>query len=162
MVVSFGIFGVVIVTAIGAVLTINNAQIKASNIQSIQDNLRFAVEAMTKEMRTGRGFLPSGGSAPAYGALTFTRSDGATVGYCLQDGAVRKITGASGDCTLGSPVTSETIVVDRLIFYAIGQGAGPSDGQPRLTVSLRAHSKDPRLATTFRLQTTVTQRERDR
>ena len=53
------------------------------NIQNIQDNLRFGLESMTKEIRTGKNFLPAGGNAPAYTALTFVRSDGAPITYCV-------------------------------------------------------------------------------
>ncbi len=161
MVVSFGIFSVVIITAVGAVIAINNAQVKAANIQNIQDNLRFGLESMTKEIRTGKNFLPAGGNAPAYTALTFVRSDGAPITYCVAGQALRKLTG-SGDCTTASAVTSDAVIIEQLVFYVIGQAAGAADGQPRITVSLRARSRDARLATTFRLQTTVLQRERDR
>lgn len=162
MVVSFGIFAVVIVTAIGAVVAINHAQVKAANIQDIQDNLRFSLESMTKEIRTGKNFVPAGGSAPAYAALSFRRSDGVPVTYCRQGGALRKLSGSATDCSLGSAVTSDAITMEQLVFYVIGASAGPADGQPRITVSLRASSRDPKLATSFRLQTTVAQRERDR
>lgn len=162
MVVSFGIFAVVIVTAVGAVIAINGAQIKAVNIQNIQDNIRFALESMTKEMRTGKNFVPSGGSAPAYSTLAFTRSDGTQITYCLQGSALRKITGSGSDCAAAFAVTSDAINVERIVFYVIGHTAGAADGQPRLTVSLQASSRDVRYPTAFRLQTTVVQRERDR
>ncbi|MBI4132432.1 MAG: hypothetical protein HY474_02255 [Candidatus Sungbacteria bacterium] len=161
MVVSFGIFAVVIVTAIGAVIAISNAQVKAANTQNVQDNLRFALESMTKEMRTGRTFAPSGGNPPAYAALTFLRSDGVQVTYCSRAGALRKVTGANTDCAAGSDVTSDAVTVEQLVFYIVGQAAGASDGQPRITVALRASSSDRRFPTTFRLQTTIVQRERD-
>lgn len=162
MVVSFGIFSVVIVTAVGALIAISGAQVKAVNIQSIQDNVRFALESMTKEMRTGKSFIPSGGGAPAYAMLTFTRSDGTQITYCSGGSALRKINGSGADCaTAGSPITSDAVIVEQVVFYVIGQVAGMFDGQPRITVALKARSSDPRLATSFRLQTTVVQRERD-
>lgn len=161
MVVSFGIFAVVVVIAVGAVLAISNAQVKATNIQDIQDNLRFALESMTKEMRSATAFTPAGGSPPAYASLAFTRSDGERVMYCLLDGAVRKITGPSTNCVDGSAITASAIEVQQLIFYAIGTSAGPADGQPRITVSLRARSTDPKFAASFQLQTTIVPRERD-
>ncbi len=161
MIVSFGIFSAVIITAIGAVIAINNAQVKADNMQNIQDNLRFGLESMTREIRTGKNFLPSGGSAPAYAALAFTRTDGVQITYCLAGQALRKLAGA-GDCTTASAVTSDAIIIEQLVFYVIGQAVGAADGQPRVTVSLRARSRDAKLATTFRLQTTVLPRERDK
>ncbi|MDP3727105.1 MAG: type II secretion system protein [bacterium] len=162
MVVSFGIFSVVIVTAVGALIAISGAQSKAVNIQSIQDNVRFALESMTKEMRTGKSFVPSGGTAPAYTMLSFVRSDGTQVTYCRGGSALKKISGSGGDCvTAGSPITSDAVIVEQVVFYVIGQAVGMFDGQPRMTIALKARSSDPKLATSFRLQTTVVQRERD-
>ena len=65
------------------------------------------------------------------------------------------------NCASGAPVTDDAIAVEQLVFYVIGNALGPSDGQPRITIALRASSADPILATTFRIQTTVTQRLRD-
>lgn len=161
MVVSLGIFSVVIVTAIGAMLSVQGAQVKAANIQTIQDNLRFALESMTKEMRAGTAFRPFAGGGQQFDGLTFTRSDGSDVGYCFSAGALRKISGSSSDCSVSSAVTSEDIVVEDVTFYVIGQAPGRSDGQPRITIALQARSQDVRLATSFRVQTTVTSRVRD-
>lgn len=161
MVVSFGIFSVVIITAFGALLSINSAQIKAANIQNIQDNLRFALESMAREMRFGKSFIPSDGAGPAYLQIAFTRRDGTAVGYCLNDTMIKQLSGGSSNCSLGSVVTDESIVVDQLVFYLIGQAPPPDNVQPRITIVIRAHSKDPKLATSFALQTTITPRLRD-
>ncbi len=160
MVVAIGIFTMIIVIAIAAVIGISEAELKSRNIQSIQDNLRFSLEAMTKELRTGINFTPSGGTPPAYSQVNFTASDGASVGYCLRDGAIRRLEGTS-DCTSGSPITANEIVVSRLVFYVIGNSPGPGDGQPRLSVAIRARSADPKLLTALDLQTTITPRARD-
>ena len=163
MLIALGIFSVVMIITVGAVLALQQAQVKASRIQDMQDNLRFSVESMTKEMRTGTDFLPSGaisGLPNGYDQLVFTRSDGVQIGYCRTSNAIRKMT-AIINCTSGAPVTDDAIAVEQLVFYVIGNALGPSDGQPRITIALRASSADPILATTFRIQTTVTQRLRD-
>ena len=161
MIVSLGIFAALVVIAIGAVLAISNAHLKAVNIQSIQDNLRFALESMTKEMRTGSRFILGAPLAipAAYREVYFTRSDGVLVGYCLQNLTLVKVIGTTS-CT-GSAVSSDDIVVEELVFYVLGAIQGPSDGQPRITVFLRARTENPKLATTFQLQTTLTPRIRD-
>ncbi len=160
MVVAVGLFGVILIIAVSVMFALSNAELKSRNIQNIQDNLRFALESMTKELRTGVGYLPSGGAPPAYSQIAFTRSDGVNVGYCLSSDAVQKLE-ATSDCSRGSAVTSNDVIVERLIFYVIGNSPGPSDGQPRVTVALRARSRNPRLETRFDLQTTITQRIRD-
>lgn len=163
MVISLGIFSIVIVTAVGAMLAVGNAQKKAALVQNIQDNLRFALESMTKEMRTGldfKGDLPSG-VPHAYDVFTFTQQNGTTVQYCRLDGAIKKAKTPSGVCEASElhPVTDDSIVIDDLTFFLFGEGA--NDGQPRVTVYVSGYSQDVKLQTSFRMQTTVTQKGRD-
>lgn len=160
---ALGIFAVVVVLAVGAALAINNAQLKAVGIQVLQDNLRFALESITKEMRTGSAFQPAVVLGPsAFGQISFIRKDGVVVAYCLANGAIEKATGgAACPSAASSPVTGDDIAVEALVFYVIGHSPGSGDGQPRLTVTLRASPRDPRFASTFRLQSTVTPRVRD-
>ena len=165
MIISLGIFSVVIITAVGAMLAIGNAQTKVAAIQNIQDNLRFVLESMTKEMRTGANFKGDTPSGSGYRVITFTRRDGMVIQYCVGNtAAIQKITtpGASVcDVSKGSPTTDTAVFIDGLLFYLVGSEIGARDGQPRITISLSAHSVDPKLQTSFRLQTTVTQRSRD-
>ncbi len=171
MIVAGGIFTAVVTIAVGAVLAIGQAQVKASNIQNVQDNLRFALELISREMRTGRDFrLPATpGCPPACGEVFFTatrivggNAQSYDVGYCFDAVAqeLRRFL-VLGGCAGGVPVTDESIRLEEAVFYVIGETIGASDGQPRITTILRASSRDPRLVTTFRLQTTVTQRDRD-
>ena len=166
MIVAVGIFAVVIIISVGAMLAISRAQLKVSNIQIIQDNLRFSLELMTKEMRTGISFLPSGGAPPAYDAVEFThnRPGGGTetLSYCFLSGAIIRHVGNANQCAdQGTAVTDPSLMVDQLTFYVIGQVSGADDGQPRVTISIRAHSADARLAASYTIQTTVTPRTRD-
>lgn len=162
MLISTGIFAVIIITAVGAMLAMNQAQIKAVNVQNIQDNLRFLLESMTKELRTGSGYTVSLCGPQGCSAITFTRQDGIAAGYCLDGTAVKRFL-PPAICTAGSPVTSSAVSVSKLYFNVIGNAPGPSDGQPRVTVVLEARSISPELTleTAFNLQTTVTARLRD-
>ncbi len=163
MLISTGIFAVVIITAIGAMVSLNQAQVKASNIQNIQDNIRFTLEFMTKEIRTGSNFSAEECGPPACRRLRFIRQDGKEVVYCLDNGVIKRQIPPPGNCEAGSPITSSAVSVNKLFFSVIGQALGPSDGQPRITVTVEARSVNPtlRLETDFDLQTTVTARARD-
>lgn len=160
MMIATGIFAVVMITAVGAMLALNQAQVKAQNIQNIQDNIRFALESMTKEMRTATNFSPA--ACDGCTELHFVRQDGANIGYCLNGGAIQKFL-PPVVCASGSPVTSAAVQVNKLYFFVSGATLGPSDGQPRVTVITEARSVNPSLQfdTTFNLQTTVTARLRD-
>ncbi|MBI2639786.1 MAG: prepilin-type N-terminal cleavage/methylation domain-containing protein [Candidatus Sungbacteria bacterium] len=163
MLISTGIFSVVIVIAVGAMLSINQAQVKASNIQNIQDNVRFTFEFMAKEIRTGSDFLVGGCGTAGCSQLRFTRQEGTSVLYCFEDGAIKRQSPVIGDCGLGSAMTSSAVAVGKLFFYVVGQVLGPSDGQPRVTIVIEARSVSStvRLETDFEIQTTVTARQRD-
>src|SRR3990167_9895129 len=83
MFVALGVFSVIMVIAFGIAISMNNAQFKASRIQIVQDDLRFALESMTKEMRTGTNFQGSDSVGNnGYRKNTFRRSDSVDITYC--------------------------------------------------------------------------------
>lgn len=53
MIVSIGVFATVAVLAVSSLLALTNAQKKALALQSVQDNLRFAIEAIARDLRQG-------------------------------------------------------------------------------------------------------------
>lgn len=66
MIVSLGVFSVVVTTAVGAMLVLiaTNQQLQAE--QSVMTNLAFALDTMTREMRTGYNYYCE--SQPNYSA----------------------------------------------------------------------------------------------
>lgn len=56
LMVSISIFSVVMLIVIGALLMLNDANKKAQAMRSIVDNLNFAMEDMTRNIRTGKDF----------------------------------------------------------------------------------------------------------
>lgn len=171
MMLSIGIFSVLVVAAIGITLGISDAQIKAQNIQSILDNIRFSLELITKEMRTGYGYSLTTKCAASGSEISFITSGGEERVYFLDPstGLIQRARTpiTSGDCTDPSkvkPFTSEQVVVERLNFSQLqGQAVGPTDGQPRTTITLTVTSRSPKLhlQSSMNLQTTVVQRLRD-
>ena len=167
MIVATGIFSVVVVASIGITLSVKSAQEKASNIQNIQDNVRFAVESMTKELRQGSNYqLPACGSV--YGLkqcqkITFTSSRGTSVSYCKPAGTILRLEGAGACETDGLPLVAPSISISQFFLYVAGEAAGSGDGQPRVTLVLSgaATGAKTQLQSSFNLQTTVTQRVRD-
>ncbi|MBI2097166.1 MAG: hypothetical protein HYT40_03415 [Candidatus Sungbacteria bacterium] len=169
MVISTGIFSVVVVSSIGITLAIKTAQEKSSNIQNVQDNIRYAVEFMTKELRQGTLYRPANcqpfGGMQQCGKMYFRSASGEDIWYCLSGGAIlRRVDSFQDTCAVaGVPLTAAGINISQLFFYIKGDAPGPADGQPRVTVVISGASKDPRvqLQSSFKLQTTVTQRVRD-
>lgn len=170
MVVSIGIFSVVVITAIGIMINVSNGMTKAANIQAVQDNIRFSLELMTKEMRTGGNFSLTSVCGPAGSEISFDATSGRRI-YFL-DVANKQIMRAKTDITASdcngntgkvTPFTANEVFVDRLHFVLHGTVVGPTDGQPAITIVLttRSKSKKIQLETSMSIQTTVIQRLRD-
>lgn len=53
MIVSLGVFSVVVTIAVGALLILISSNRQLQNEQSVLSNLSFAIDSMTREMRTG-------------------------------------------------------------------------------------------------------------
>lgn len=171
MIISIGIFSVLVVATIGITIGISNAQIKAQNVQTILDNIRFSLELVTKEMRTGSNWALTSICAPSGSEISFTTALGERRTYFRDDTSrsIRRATETitSGECS-GSPkvkpLTSEDVEVERINFSEIrGQAVGPLDGQPRITITLRVKSRSPKyqLESSMDLETTIVQRLRD-
>jgi prepilin-type N-terminal cleavage/methylation domain-containing protein len=73
MIVSLGVFSIVVTTAVGAMLMLiaNNQRLQAE--QSVMTNLAFAIDTMTREIRTGYSYYcaerPGYGGSPSPSAI---------------------------------------------------------------------------------------------
>lgn len=163
MVISIGIFSVLVVASIGVTLGVGNAQIKASNIQATQDNIRFSLEMVTKEIRTGSGYRLSSVCNQNPGEeISFTTSGAESRMYYLEGDRLMRLKNTTV-CRSAQPLMADEVGVERLRFVVSGAAPGHQDGQPRVTVSVSVRSKslkDP-LESRMDLQTTVVQRLRD-
>ena len=179
MVTSMGIFLVLVVSAIGVTIDIMAAQVRAAETQAIQDNIRFSLELITKELRTGFNYqnslLGQNCVDPTFNQiqeLTFTNSEGTQI-TCYWDSRPEKLVimrmndslnhSNCGDQAYTQPLTSEEVKVKNLRFVLHGAAQGSSDGQPIVTIVLAVESADPRLQSpiSMSLQTSIVQRLRD-
>ena len=163
MIISIGIFSVLVVTSIGVMLGVSNAQLKAANVQATQDNIRFSMELMTKEMRTGSRYALSafcGGNAGS--EVSFLTSAGEQRVYCLSGDRLMRMVGTT-DIGRAKPLMADEIGVERLRFKIGGTTPGASDGQPWVMVAISINSKSGKQAFESRmdLETMVVQRLRD-
>lgn len=191
MLVSVGIFTVVMVVALGALLSVSESDRKAQTIKTITNNLGFALEGMSRTIRTGINYscgswtpgtdCTSGGGGSL---ITFEDIQGNITGYqrstnatlCGQDsaGAVGCIVRSRDGGSIWQSITASEVVVEHLSFYLYGSSRS-DDIQPRVTISMRGFipltggamlRSECNTAgiecSTFDLQTTVTQRLYDR
>mgnify|MGYP001603318227 CR=1 FL=1 len=82
MIVAIGVFGIISIIAISALLALISSQRNTAAFQNLQDNVRFAVEVIAKEIRTGRNFW-SCGSLPC-NEFQFTNIKGERIRYYLK------------------------------------------------------------------------------
>lgn len=174
MIVSLGLFSVAMLMILTSLLSITSAQKKAVTLQTVEDNLRFVIDSMSKEIRTGSGYDCGNIGAPnncgntgnvcisAANSMAFTRADGVPVIYRLQNESIEKSDNGNPFYT----VTGSDIKINKLDFCVTGVNEGGDDDglQPRTTIIIKATAdimEREKTKSPFNLQTTVTQRRLD-
>lgn len=131
LIVAMGLFALVMLLASGAYLLMIGLNRQTQGIATGIDNLSFAIETMTREIRTGTAYTCgySGGDCPSgANSFSFTNADGATVSYSLVSGAIQKTVNSAA-----STLTDPTVTISSLLFYGIGTAASDTQ-QPHLTI----------------------------
>lgn len=148
LIVAIGIFGLVVGMTVGIFVLALASQRRIIALRNAEDNIRFAIEAMAREVRTGKNF--SGGSS----SLSFTNAKGEAVIYRLSSSAVLK---SSDGGVNYSTVTDTELIVDYLSFYLMGQAIG--DGfQPRITITMGVTSRVGNQTANLKIQNTISER----
>lgn len=176
LIVAIGIFSIVMMIAVGALLSMLNANRKAQALKAVMNNVNFAVENMAKEIRVGTTYhadVTAGTvSAPRNGSnafsFAFEESGGDNddpndqIGFRLVQVDGKGVIERSDDGALPSSdwssITSPDVNIEVLRFYTYG--ADPNDAlQPRAVIVIKgtAMLSDGRQEE-FNVQTTVTQR----
>ena len=168
MIVSMGVFSIAVLIAVGSLLALTNAQKKALVLQSTQDNLRFALETMARDIRTGDLYhcaddvvLTRVDCASGNDIFTFLNASGATVTYKASGNRILR--SINGGVTF-DPTTSSDITIEYLLFFVIGspEDDGTPGGDkfhPRVTIVAKGVSGSGASRSELNLQTTVSQRK---
>lgn len=148
LIVAIGVFGLVVTMAVGIFVVALISQRRIVSLRNIEDNARFALESMAREIRTGKNF---GGSV---NSLSFTNAKSESVIYRLNNKSVEKSSNGGSNY---SAVTGPEVMVDYLNFYLLGQA--PGDGlQPRVTITIGVTSQVGNQISNTKIQNTVSQR----
>lgn len=175
LLVSLSVFSVVIVIALGTLLVMIDVNAKAQALYSSSTNLSFALDSMSREIRTGYKYncanmnavslpnqsitndCPSGDTG-----ISFTRErDGRQMAYRKNGSVIEQHTGSGW-----VPITSiNDVEIDELQFRVRGADSlyGDSDdSQPVIDVFIRGRmSNGLEVDTNFSIQTRVTSRRLD-
>lgn len=171
--VSLSIFTIVMTISVGSLMVLINANAKAQNTQSVLTNISYALDSMTREMRTGSDYfcgqvsaLPTSGITTrdcVSGDVAFSFNEGGDsltgtassrrIGYRLNAGSIERRLGDGS----WAPVTSPDIDVTELRFYSSGTTRGDSVS-PTVTLYLKGVAgENDGSQGTFNIQTTVVQ-----
>jgi prepilin-type N-terminal cleavage/methylation domain-containing protein len=183
LMVSVAIFAIVMVIALGALLSISAADRKAETIASVMNNLNFAIESMTRNIRTGVDYhcttVGGGDCTSGSDLFKFTAANGLETVYKFDNSALCQQTGAVQGCIVRSTdggstyaaITAPEVVVTNvsgtggLTFYLRGSALGSSgdNAQPNVVITITGYVQvNPTQKANFALQTSATQRLYDR
>lgn len=192
MIVVLGAFTIVITISLSSFLAILNAQKKSVSIENVQENLRFALEMMLKEIRTGTSYycgtvyddFGNGANnkdcANGGPAITFRTPSLKVIIYRLKDRVIEKYSSdyINPQCPVSTPsdddcflkMTFPEIKIQDLKFYVVGSrpyiasDPSPNELQPRVTITLLGNMGLSQKGTlsSFNIQTTVSQRQIDK
>ncbi len=162
MLVSVGLFSVVLTVALGSILTIADANKKARSLMSVMGNLNFAVDALTRSIKTGSDITDLNDcivtSQVDYNASDPGNAPRQRVTYCWSVDANDKGS-ITKQVDLGAtlPLTSPDVDIDYMNFGVYGNVEGD---QPRVAINMEGTvTISPRVSSSFTIQTTVSQRQ---
>lgn len=159
IVVSVGIFSMVMLVVTAAYLTLIVMDREARTTNDVVANLSFAVDSIARNVRTGTSYSCAGAGNGTCSQLSFVDALGQNVTYLLKsDGTIGQCT--SNPCTAATAValTDARISISALTFYVRGVGTG-DNVQPQVTISIRGSLTAQQGKTVdFSIQTGATQR----
>lgn len=135
LIVSIGLFMIVITISMSAYLSLISLNRKARATDDVVSNLSFVMETISRSIRTGTAYRCNGGTNCPAGAsyLSFTNDSNQQITYLLKsNGTIGECVGV-GVCndSTANTITDPRITVSNLTFYT--QGVGTGDGiQPRV------------------------------
>ena len=175
MIVAIGLFSVVMVVCVGALLSLVNANRKAQALQSVMNNLNIALDGMARSVRMGNTYDGSTGCVGNTGGandctegttmLTFqpygNASDPIWI-YNFNDTTNRIERSTSGTISGAAPITAPEVTIDDMRFYVVGTERGDTI-QPKVVIVIKGSAGVPESSsrTTFHLQAAAVQRVLD-
>ena len=178
------VFTIVMTAAMGALMNVIDANSKARSIKTAINNLSFAIEGISKDMRLGSDYncgnngeptstdCPGGGNIIKYRSqradpvdvsdptglkkYAYYKFEGNKIKLCLEVGGV---TCSYSNPSAFNPITSaEVVIAPSSKFYIIGVTSLAQ--QPRMVISIQGEAGvKEKIKTDFNLQTSISQRE---
>jgi prepilin-type N-terminal cleavage/methylation domain-containing protein len=184
MMVAIAVFSIVMVTAMSALLNVIDANSKAKSIKTAINNIHFALENISRDMRMGTeyGCLDDSvgviicDSGNGHSGIVYKSSasnvDGHYIYYKWEENSNGTNKGQIKKCVSNNSsacdndwfaVTSLEVDIQKLRFYVLNDDPNTTEKeQPRMVITLQGEAgSKAKLKTTFNLQTSVSQRIRE-
>lgn len=153
------LFTLVFMIVGGAFVSSLSIQRRAFNLQTIEENMNFVLEAMAKEIRVATSISTLDTNSPGTNncaspatSLSFVHPVNGSIVYSLSGTSIqRSVNGVA------NPITSNTIQVTRMQFCISGRTIDDTQ-QPRVAIIVSFRSTKVSQRTVIDTQTTVSQR----
>lgn len=180
LLVALSLFTIVALAMVSSLYTVNAAWKRVQAMKTVMDNLNFAIESISRNIRTANTLVCGGESldnlanpnctfAGSSGntvlAMNSTLGDAKAIEYSLDPGKHQIMKRVKEGTTLGNSgtwsntvaVTTPEISIDRLRFYV--DGANVTDGsQPEVIISIQGKATAAGQTIPFAIQTIASQR----
>jgi prepilin-type N-terminal cleavage/methylation domain-containing protein len=161
LLVALSLFAIAMLMATGATLIVLDANAKSQSSGAVMTNLNIALDAMSRDLRTGTNFeVDVPGDPDGNPSITVVNQYGKTVKYAY-DSVREKITKQVLDPDEDIiDIVAEEISIKRMVIYDAGLESDPGDyRQPNVRIVIQGEAgKKAKSKTVFDVQTTVTQR----
>ena len=178
MIVAVGLFAIVMIVCVGALLSLVNANRKAQALQSVINNLNIALDGMERSIRMGTDYDGSVGCVTGFDGtyphdcaggttqISFTPHGGVSGDRWVYrfthdsngNGQIEK----SEDGSAFVAITAQEISIDEMFFYVVGTNEHDTI-QPKVVIVVKgsAGALGSSARTTFHIQATSVQRVLD-
>ena len=161
LIVSVGIFSMIMLLATGAYLSLLGYNRQARAMSVVMSDLSYAMDQMSRELRTGTHFTcPTSGCAHV-SSVSFTNDQNQAITYMLANGALaRCVNQPVCNANTATPVTNPDITVSTLDFTISGNATYASGDrtQPLVLISVVGKVTAGKQSAPFSIETSATQR----
>ena len=181
MIVAVALFAVVMLVAVGALLSLTGANRKAQALQSVMNNLNIALDGMVRNIRMGTDYHCGAGTAPPQNCVNGDTSfafkpycDPQASGPCpppwiYQYDSSGSLCGKNAICRSENGgnndwvrLTASEVSIQSMAFYVIGTTRGdPIQPKVLIVVKGQAGTLSGKTQTTFHIEAAAVQRQLD-
>lgn len=175
MIVAVGLFAIVMIVSMGALLALVAANRKAQAVQSVVNNLNIAIDGMVRTIRMGTVYhcgssgglplspadCPSGAAVFAFEPYGKTKNDQPWV-YSYDSATGRIYRATNGGAPIA--ITAPEVQITDMEFFVVGADSGPgNEVQPKVVITIKGvvNAQSAKYSSTFHIQATAVQRQLD-